>query len=443
MKFKITLPQKKYATVLITSYILVISLVLFGLFSVMEYAKQLGRVQTDTNNPDGSLGVFSQIGQTSSLTKGKESIKAIWIATVSNINFPSERGLDQSKLKEELDLIVSSCKKLGANTIFFQVRPCSDALYDSSIFPASHYLSGTRGEKCGFDPLKYIITAAKKEGISVHAWINPVRVLPGSPTDPASREELCEGEPAALHPDWTVIYGDGRMYYDLGIPQVRSLIADGVYEIVANYDVDGIIFDDYFYPYPVYDSNGKLADFDDSATYKKYGGGRNVADFRRENVNALVRVCNSAAKKADNDCLFGVSPFGVWRNSQADGGAGTKGLESYSEIYCDTLSFVREGTVDYVAPQLYWGIGDKDADFSLLLDWWNNSLKGTDTALVPCLAPYRYSDGAYKQGEITEQIRLSKKGSSYAGCALFGYAALTDPALPVGEEITYIWYANE
>ncbi len=436
MKFQIKDKRSIRALILISSYIVAIILIFAGLYAIIQSAQR-----SEDESGGGALGVFSQFYTGNLLPKGKENIRAVWIATVSNINYPSGRELSEKELMSELDAIVQSCAKLGANAIFFQVRPCSDALYKSDIFPQSHYVSGKRGEEAdgAFDSLGYLCKTAKAKGIAVHAWVNPVRVLSGTPSDPARYDELCSGEPADRHPEWTVVYADGKMYFDLGFPEVRSLIADGVREIVSKYDVAGVIFDDYFYPYPTYGADGSIADFDDSASYKKYGKLADKGDFRRECVRSLVRSCYAAVKKEDKSCLFGISPFGVWKNSEAAGGAGTLGLESYSAIYCDTVSFIREGTVDYIAPQLYWEIGNDGCDYIKLADWWSKVLEPYNIPLIPCLAPYRYSEGSYRDGEITAQLKHARTLSSYGGCAMYGYAALCERNLSVGRETAELW----
>ncbi len=440
MKFKLQDRQGIKVMILVLSYIVAVTLAFLGIYTIMESVPPPDS-EGDVSKSTDVLDVFSQFYTGTILKKGKENIRAVWIATVSNINYPTKRSLSAAELKAELDAIVERCSLLGANTIFFQVRPCSDALYKSDIFPQSHYVSGKRGEAANenFDSLGYLCEAASAKSISVHAWVNPVRVLSGSQSDTAVREELSTDEPAYKHPEWTVIYADGKMYYDLGIPEVRTLIADGVKEIVSNYKVAGVVFDDYFYPYPTYGTDGKLADFDDAESYNKYGKNKDIGDFRRDNVNSLIRVCHAAVKKADKSALFGISPFGVWRNGESVGGSDTSGLESYSSIYCDTLAFVREGTVDYVAPQLYWEIGNSGYDFIKLSEWWNNALSPYDIPLIPCLAPYRYSEGSYNEGEITKQLRHARSLSNYGGCAMYGYAALTDSRLSVGNEIISLW----
>lgn len=414
-----------YMPMMIISYILAVTLIFSGIYSIMTGQRAAGEEGGVGDVIDGTVG------------KRKQEIKAVWIASFSNINFPSKRGLCSADLAREIDTIVDNASALGANALFFQVRPCGDALYKSSIFPASHYVSGKRGQAPDgeFDSLSYLCERAHEKNIAVHAWVNPVRAMPGSPNDPARYDEMTADEPCAVHPDWVISYADGRMYYDLGIPEVRTLIADGVSEIVRNYSVDGVVFDDYFYPYPSKGEDGVTADFDDSRSYAVWGGQKSLAEYRRENVRALVRKCSSAVKKADKNCLFGISPFGIWKNSEDEGGAGTSGLEGYYDIYCDALGFAREGSVDYIAPQLYWGIGDKNADYKKLAKWWSDNLSGTSASFLPTLAAYRYESGAYTEGEVSAQIEYARTLRGVCGISVYGYAALTDKSLSVGAEV--------
>ena len=436
----LTAKKQKWAqlSVITLSYVLTMTLIFCGLYALIRNNGTEDSSPLQFSGHSDNNGILSGIIPPQSTQK---KMKAIWVATVSNINFPSKRGLGEEALKAELDDIVSTAESLGANAVFFQVRPCGDALYESSIFPYSHYISGERGvaPDGGLDILEYLIQTAHAKSIEIHAWVNPVRLLPGSPSDPARMDELCEGESAALHPEWAILYADGRMYYDIGIPAVRDLIAEGVYEIVSKYDVDGVVFDDYFYPYPVKGEDGAVAVFNDLSTYATYGGNRTTADFRRECVRALVRGCSIAIKRADRECKFGISPFGVWKNAESDGGSGTAGLESYYDIYCASLSFATEGWVDYIAPQLYWEIGNGACDYYTLAYWWSKRLSETKCAFVPCLAAYRYEEGAYSDGEITRQIKYASTLGGFDGVALYGYSALTDPELSVGREIRELW----
>ena len=350
-----------------------------------------------------------------------EEMRAIWIATVNNINFPSKQGLSAKKLAEELDAIVNFADENKFNTIIFQVRPAADALYDSKLFPQSKFVSGTSGKAPdqNFDCLEYIIEKAHERKIAIHAWVNPLRVTSGNSTYPQTDiNALPSTSPAKQNPEFVVPYADGKLYFDAGQPYVRSLVAAGVKEICENYDVDGIVFDDYFYPYPV-----KNAKFDDADTYAEYGDGMSLADFRRESVNELIRLTYDTVKSVDKGILFGVSPFGIWKNGGKDG-SDTKGLEAYDEIYCDALAWAKGGYVDYLAPQLYWTFDNASAPFATLSKWWNDALAGTGVRYYVNHGVYRYSDGTMQSGEITKQIENARTHDGYFGSMFYGYAAL-------------------
>ncbi len=361
-------------------------------------------------------------------------MRGVWIASVGNINFPSKQGLSKKNLMSELDEIVENCVSLGINTIFFQARPASDALYSSSLFPASEYVSGKQGKlpDGGFDCLEYLINIAKNHRIRVHAWVNPLRVTYGSAKYPKTDLSLlAENHIARKNPQWVVPYGDGKLYFDAGIPAVREYIAEGVREIVANYDVDGIIFDDYFYPYPV-----EGQDFDDSASYALYGGEEARADWRRENINALVKGCYDAVKEADPSCLFGISPFGIWQNDDGkNGGSKTRGLEAYESLYCDALAWIAGGYVDYLSPQLYWRFDTAAAPYGELAAWWNSVLDGSGIKLYISHGAYMYESWENPSGELKAQIESSRELITYSGSILYGYEAISKNSGGISDEI--------
>lgn len=363
-----------------------------------------------------------------------DEIRGTWIASVYNLNFPSRADLTENEIEGELDEIVKTAKEAGLNTVFFQVRPSSDALYKSDIFPVSRYLSST-GEMTA-DPLEYIIEAAHREGISVHAWINPLRVAVSG-----SLDDLDEENPARIHPEWCVKYADGKFYYDCGNPSVRELVADGVREIIRNYDVDGIVFDDYFYPYPVYDENGEISPFDDGDTYEKYGEDFDtVEDFRRESVNSLVRLVYDTVKEENGECLFGVSPFGIWKNGYGgDEGSKTAGSQSYYDIYCDSVAWIQGSYIDYIAPQLYWRENEKAAPYTALCDWWANTTEDTGVGLVICHGAYRYAEWESPQGTLTEQVQYADQKSSYKGSLYYGYRQIAENTCGIREEIKSLY----
>ncbi len=341
-------------------------------------------------------------------------VRGVWIASVSNINYPSAKGLGAEELKKELDAIVDTCRELKLNTIFFQVRPASDALYESALFPASEFVSGQQGSG-DFDSLAYLIERAEPYDIDIHAWVNPLRV---TTTQSKSIEDLHPTNPAAIHPEWTVKY-DGKLYYNAGIPEVRQLVADGVREIVEKYAVKGVVFDDYFYPYPV---TGQV--FDDSAAYKASGSELSRGDWRRENVNEMVRLCYESVKDVRSHCLFGIAPFGIWDNSDGEnGGSDTKGLSAYDSLFCDALAWIEGGYIDYIAPQLYWQFTNASARFDVLVRWWNAKLEGSEVDLLISHAAYRSTDWQSDE-EIRNQVSYARSERAYQGSVHYGYAAI-------------------
>lgn len=369
------------------------------------------------------------------LSDADAEMRGLWIATVNNINFPSRRGMTASALAAELDGIVDFAAENGFNAIFFQVRPAADALYRSSLFPQSKFVSGEAGKAPDgdFDCLGHLIRAAHEKQIAVHAWVNPLRVTAGSAAYPQTdRTALVKDSFAATHPDAVVAYADGKLYFNPGLPEVRELVADGVREICENYAVDGIIFDDYFYPYPV---DGAV--FDDDAAYAAYGGDfADRADFRRDNINKLVRACYDAVKETDPAMRFGVSPFGIWKNADGEnGGSATRGLSAYDAIYCDALAWVAGGYVDYLAPQLYWSFDTESARFDTLAAWWSRALDASGVDLYINHGAYRYAEGKVESGELTRQTEYARELYAYRGSLYYGYAALCDNAGGVTDEV--------
>ena len=283
-------------------------------------------------------------------------MRAAWISTVYNIDWPKTQN-DQATQEREYTQLLDNLKSVGINTVVVQVRPNGDALYKSNINPWSEYLTGTQGKDPGYDPLPFLIDEAHKRGMEFHAWFNPYRVT----TSGTDLSKLAANNPARLHPDWLLEYKSGSnkaLAYNPGLPEVRKHIVDSVSEVVKNYDIDGVHFDDYFY----------RSGMNDDATYNQYGNGQDKGDWRRENVNALLREVNASIKSIKSNVAFGVSPSGIWRNISSDPtGSDTRGNESYSSSYADTRAWIKQGLVDYVVPQLYWPIGYSAADYSKLV----------------------------------------------------------------------------
>lgn len=383
---------------------------------------------------------------TTSPMDSEDDINGVWIASVFNINYPSRADLDKSALQAELDKIVENTKAAGLNAIYFQVRPESDALYKSDIFPASRYMSSN--DQLTLDALEYIIKAAHKENIQVHAWVNPVRI---SSKSTVTIESLAPSNPARENPEYTVKYGDGKFYYNLGIPDVRELICEGVAEIVENYDVDGIVFDDYFYPYPSYytdEETGerKVAEFEDRDAYEKYNDKNlDITDWRRENVNMLVKSVYETVKGIDKECLFGVSPFGIWKNGYGDeSGSLTAGTESYYALYCDSLAWIKGEYIDYIAPQIYWTAEQSNAAYDKLCDWWADMVADTKVRLLISHGAYRYeNDWENPGGIMTEQVQYASEKQFYKGSLFYGYKAMAENVNGLLDELTNLYRNQE
>ena len=384
----------------------------------------------DFSRPQVSSDVSSQsLGRI--IDPGSE-IRGVWIASTYNIDYPSNPDLSYDQLKSEIDAILSTCSANKLNTIFFQVRPACDALYRSSIFPVSRALSST-GELV-FDPLEYLIEEGHRNNIFIYAWINPLRVSLGA----AEISSLPDTSPAKLHPDWVVNY-NGRLYFNAGIPEVRKLVSDGVAEVVKNYDVDGVVFDDYFYPYPAYDAAGSLIEFDDSKEYSEYGQAfEDISDWRRDNINRMVELCYDAVHNADRECVFGISPFGVWQNDNGkNDGSKTRNFEAYHSLYCDSLAWIEGGYIDFICPQIYWQMASATSPYGVIIDWWNRKLDGSDVYLLTANAAYRYEEDAWEDphGELSGQIEYSRSRKYYRGSVYYGYSVIKRNVLGASDEI--------
>lgn len=368
-------------------------------------------------------------------------MRGVYIASVYNIDFPSRPDLSAAALKAELDDILDTAEDAGLNTVFFQVRPAADALYDSDIFPVSRTLS-TKG-KLFFDPLAYLIEQAHQRNIFVHAWVNPLRITTGSAAKPNTDiADLPARSPAAAHPEWTVAYADGKLYFDAGYPEVRKLVADGVAEIVRKYNVDGILFDDYFYPYPV-SENGVTAGFDDSVSFSLYGGNMSRGNWRRQNINQMIELVYDTVKEISEDVRFGVAPFGIWQNDDGkNGGSATRGLESYSAIYCDPVAWAQGGYVDYIAPQIYWRFSTAAAPYDELVRFWNGMLDGTGVAFVVSHAAYNYDEWSDPAGEMSDQVQFARSALTYRGSIFYGYDEIRRNLHTISDELSAVYADN-
>lgn len=346
----------------------------------------------------------------------KREIRAVWIATLINIDWPSQKGMSTAAQKAEFIRKLDYIQAMGFNTIIVQVRPAADAFYASSYEPWSQYLTGTQGQAPYpfYDPLAFMVEEAHKRNLEIHAWFNPYRALVKSSVNPNP-----SNHPTRLHPDWIIHY-DGKSFFDPGNPAARAYILKVMLEVVEKYDIDAVHIDDYFYPYP---SKGKV--FNDQASYLLHGKGQSLEDWRRENVNTFIEQLNRKIKQVKPYVKFGVSPFGIWRNEHVDpSGSSTNGTSCYDDLYSDVRLWMRKSWVDYMAPQLYWERGHSVADFSSLLHWWvKNSYKRD---LVIGLGVYKMvgaKKGAWTgSNEILSQI-ADARSHQVAGFALYSLSS--------------------
>lgn len=282
--------------------------------------------------------------------------RGVWVATVSNINFPSRQGLTANQLRAELAALVDVTATAGLNAIVFQVRPEADALYASSIEPWSRYLTGTQGGDPGLDPLAELITLAHARNIEVHAWLNPYRAK-------ANRSSSAVAPHLAVtQPGWAYVYGN-TLWMDPGAAPVQDRLLEVVADLVRRYALDGVHFDDYFYPYP----DGPFPDDVSFNAYTAAGGTLARNDWRRQNVNHMVRDVNARILDLDSTVRFGISPFGIYRPGIPPG---ITGLDQYNTLFADPVRWMEEGWLDYVAPQLYWPTTRTAQAYQPLLRWW-------------------------------------------------------------------------
>ena len=294
-------------------------------------------------------------------------LRGAWLATVANIDWPSKPGLPVAQQKAELISLLDRAAQLHLNAVFFQVRPVCDAVYASPLEPWSEYLTGVQGRMPSpfYDPLALAVAEAHRRGLQLHAWFNPFRAGHPEAKSPAALNHVTR-----THPEIIRRYGK-QTWSDPGEPESQNRALAAVLDVVKRYDVDGVVFDDYFYPYPEKSWSGAPLDFPDDASWKKFGAasGLNRDDWRRANINQFVQKVSSAIHAAKPWVPFGISPFGIWRPG-VPAGIDAHALDAYGKLYADAPLWLRNGWVDYLAPQLYWPIAPREHGFTTLFQWW-------------------------------------------------------------------------
>ncbi|MFT3932529.1 MAG: family 10 glycosylhydrolase [Chitinophagaceae bacterium] len=299
----------------------------------------------------------------------KKEFRGVWIATVDNIDWPTRGNYNADSQKAEFIRILDAHQRNGINAVVVQVRPAADAFYPSSYEPWSQWLTGKQGLPPSpyYDPLQFMIEEAHKRGMEFHAWCNPYRA-----EFAIGKSSIAPTHITRIHPEWFLPYGTVRLF-DPGNKEAQQYVVKVIRDIVSRYDIDAVHFDDYFYPYRI---AGK--EFPDNASYQKYGNGLSKDDWRRSNTDSIILALSKAIKEEKKDCRFGISPFGVWRNADKDtAGSNSKaGQTNYDDLYADILLWLKQGWIDYVAPQLYWEFEHAHAPYGPLLDWWNKHTYG-------------------------------------------------------------------
>ena len=358
-------------------------------------------------------------------------LRAAWVATVDNIDWPSRPGLSGAAQRAEALLLLDRAAQIGLNALVLQVRPAADAIYPSALEPWSEYLTGVQGQPPddGYDPLAFWVAQAHRRGLALHAWFNPYRARHATAKGPLAANHLANTRPALVKP-----YGQ-QLWMDPGEPAAAERTLAVVADVLRRYAVDGVHIDDYFYPYPVSSGIGAAAikqAFPDQPSWLRYlqaGGRFERDDWRRDNVNRLVQALQAVVRRERPGALFGISPFGLGRPELRP--PGILGFSQYHELYADVELWCEQGWCDYLAPQLYWAIDQPAQAFGVLLDYWL-AKAGPGMAVWPGLftsrigAPQRAFDGE----QILRQIALLRARRAAGGAGLSGSAA-GEPGGPI------------
>jgi len=372
----------------------------------------------------------------------QQEMRGVWLGTAFNNDWPFKAGSPTEEQKRELLVYFNIFEKLRLNAVFVQVRPVGDAIYPSKTEIWSKSLSGKLGQapQPYYDPLAYMIKLAKARNMELHAWFNPFRSLSQNRwdnTDYFHEHYLVFKQ----HPEWFVDYGN-RKYFNPGEPGARRYIIQVIMEVVRNYDIDGVHFDDYFYPYPK--KNEPV--FGDIKTFYKYNKGhfKTIKDWRRDNINEFIRELHDSITAYNPDFKVGVAPPPVWRNSNFDPeGSKTLGLSSYDDLYADTRKWMEQGWIDYLIPQMYAEIGNRYADFNTVAQWWSKN--NYDRHIYAGIGVYRL-DGNSKYSawrnisQIKKQMDIVRNTEGYKGAVFFSARTLLENPLKLRELLLSDFY---
>jgi uncharacterized lipoprotein YddW (UPF0748 family) len=352
--------------------------------------------------------------------------RGLWVATVSNLDFPSRAGLSPDEARAELATLVSTARARGLNALVFQVRPEADALYASTLEPWSRFLTGHQGEDPGFDPLAELVALAHPAGLEVHAWFNPYRAAV------SQRSRRCDGHVTATNPTGVCKTGT-QLWLDPGDPALRAHTLAVVDDVLGRYAIDGIHLDDYFYPYPT--GSEQFPDAARFAAYTRAGGTLDRDAWRRSNVDALVEGLAAHVRDLRPDCRFGISPFGIYRPGIP---AGIRGMDQVAKLHADPLHWYREGWVDYLAPQLYWTTGKAGQPFGTLVQWWGEQATSQSAMFVGLDATKVGREPTWTLDELRAQVTLAREAHT-AGQIWFRAAPVLQNQAGLGDLLAELY----
>ncbi len=360
----------------------------------------------------------------------KREFRAAWIASVASLDWPTDPNAAPDVQQAQLLRILDTLKAAGINAVMFQIRPECDALYQSSYEPWSYWLTGSQGSPPFpfYDPLEFAVEQAHARGMELHAWFNPYRA-----ERVIGLYSLASSHVVVQHPDWILNFpAINQRLLDPGLPQVRDYITAVIMDVVRRYDIDGVHFDDYFYPYPGTGFSGITNE--DDATFASYNRGFiNRGDWRRDNVNLQMREIKDSIDMVKPYIKFGISPFGIWKNGVP---SGIIGLDAYSTLYADPIAWIREGSIDYLTPQLYWKIGGNQ-DYSKLMPWWSDSTAFYGRHHYP-----GHIFGSYTTSELPNQVRLNRANAKVGGSVFFRASFFLDHSLGFADTLEHDLYRS-
>lgn len=348
------------------------------------------------------------------IAQPKYEFRGVWIATVDNIDWPSYGNSNPESQKAEFIKILDMHQRNGMNAMIVQVRPSADAFYPSAYEPWSQWLTGVQGQAPSpyYDPLQFMIEETHKRGMEFHAWCNPYRANFNINTASIASNHITRTKP-----EWFLTYGD-KKYFDPGNKEAQDFVVKVIRDIVKRYDVDAVHMDDYFYPYRI---PGK--EFPDAASYARSGSKLSKDDWRRSNVDSIIKNLSIAIKQEKPMCRFGISPFSVWRNKDKDPVRGSDtqaGQTNYDDLYADILLWLQKNWVDYVTPQIYFEISHSKVAFEKILAWWSRNSYGKHIYVGMGIYKADEKNTAWKNAnELPNQIKILRKYPNVQGSIYF------------------------